>query len=914
MLFTRVYAFIAILGVTLALSIWGGGQLLKEFRYGYTVLFPGINSHNLVRLYWDYGIEKVVTTLTASSEPGLPIVQLYIPENGQKQLLSNVFDSTKEWQKAFQLYPDNELHPVKVRHLGDNPYNWGFDKKTWRIKTRKWDQLGGLRNRNYRIPQSAFMLENHLAAWFAKSLALPAPDSRMVEVMINGQSFGVYQEQERLDESFLRRNQIMPVNLYKGEQVHIEKSMRRSIDLFDNPDLWRKNAVFNQWPKEDHRDLAKFIDTLRQAMTSDQAWQQFIRIAPPEAWAKMAVLAVLTQSYHNDDVHNMRLLSDPWKGTITPVPTDVGAFYDRPPFFIDFASHPVWKLYMGSSRFLWERDRLLYASVVTKQILGGALDIVESLLPTMKASYSRAPHRVQWKERFLDYDAIDKKDLGLPGELDRVVSNMGAFDLWLRTRLTAAPQSTWKQNGGGVQLVVTDTVPVSHVEISMSSNSPRPKRIVWDANFDGHLSEGDLDIPFSMFGNTIQLDAIWLANRVQAGNIQVKSVPTAFNLFADIPLHATAVKAANALNGLAQDLDNNPSAQGATPGRLNLPLVVPAPEETEQWPLEITIDKDTVVDRPVTIAAGSVIRMHPGTSLIFQNRVEVRGTADARVRIMAANKGEIWGTVALFGAAANGSRISHLSVSGGSGGVINGVRYTSMLSVHGVDDVDFTALELSDNHDFDDMMHIVYSNHIQLKQPHFKGALSDALDIDMSHNIRIVDGLIEDAGNDAIDLMSSSVLVAGMRLENSGDKGISVGEGSTVLTLDSTLRNNKIGVEAKDGSIALIGHSTFIDNKKPVNAYAKNWRYGLGGTVRLDKVIVRGANNELKTDKLSHIAVSDSAFVSGCPQKSSRLTLEPTVDCRLIPELRNDKLDPSLEEAVTKWHRRPAATQRGAPS
>ena len=46
--------------------------------------------------------------------------------------------------------------------------------------------------------------------------------SKLVELFINGKSKGVFIEQERIDENFLRRNKIMPINLYKGENFNVE--------------------------------------------------------------------------------------------------------------------------------------------------------------------------------------------------------------------------------------------------------------------------------------------------------------------------------------------------------------------------------------------------------------------------------------------------------------------------------------------------------------------------------------------------------------------------------------------------------------------------------------------------------------------------------------------------------------------
>ena len=63
---------------------------------------------------------------------------------------------------------------------------------------------------------------------FAKKLNLLVSDVRLVELYVNNKSLGIFIERERLNESFLRRNKIMPVNLYKGEASR--NSERKIVD------------------------------------------------------------------------------------------------------------------------------------------------------------------------------------------------------------------------------------------------------------------------------------------------------------------------------------------------------------------------------------------------------------------------------------------------------------------------------------------------------------------------------------------------------------------------------------------------------------------------------------------------------------------------------------------------------------
>ena len=70
---------------------------------------------------------------------------------------------------------------------------------------------------------------------------------------------------------------------------------------------------------------------------------------------------------------------------------------------------------------------------------------------------------------------------------------------------------------------------------------------------------------------------------------------------------------------------------------------------------------------------------------------------------------------------------------------------------------------------------------------------------------------------------------------SSGDKGVSVGEGSELLLIDSTVQACEFGVQVKDGSVARIQDCVFEDNLVALDAYQKElavrrrWpRHGLG--------------------------------------------------------------------------------------
>ena len=88
-----------------------------------------------------------------------------------------------------------------------------------------------------------------MSYYIGKKVNLITPDFNLIEAKINGNPSGIYFKNSQIDEIFLRRNNKMPVNIYKGEQYHTEKALERSNDLFNNPSLWSKIAIFDKISK-----------------------------------------------------------------------------------------------------------------------------------------------------------------------------------------------------------------------------------------------------------------------------------------------------------------------------------------------------------------------------------------------------------------------------------------------------------------------------------------------------------------------------------------------------------------------------------------------------------------------------------------------------------------------------------------
>ena len=102
----------------------------------------------------------------------------------------NTPSSTKKWVRGYYLLDNDNLKTISIRHRGDNPKNWMFEKKSWRIKTRKNEIFDRTRYFDY----YATDIEKYSLGKIANRMGLLSPKVRLVELFINDESSGIFVE------------------------------------------------------------------------------------------------------------------------------------------------------------------------------------------------------------------------------------------------------------------------------------------------------------------------------------------------------------------------------------------------------------------------------------------------------------------------------------------------------------------------------------------------------------------------------------------------------------------------------------------------------------------------------------------------------------------------------------------------
>jgi hypothetical protein len=252
--------------------------------------------------------------------------------------------------------------------------------------------------------------------------------------------------------------------------------------------------------------------------------------------------------------------------------------------------------------------------------------------------------------------------------------------------------------------------------------------------------------------------------------------------------------------------------------------------EKLQWSGEVVIDKPRYLYSDVDILPGTRIRIKEGASLIFKGKVHAVGTKHSPIVFEPAGD-KPWGVIALIGKGTEGSVFDHCHFSGGSAWKDTMTAFLGMLSIHDTKNVQVSNCRLGHNVNADDAIHVVYSKAVRFKDVLIENALSDAVDIDISDQIELEKVNVHNAGNDCVDFMTSTASLKNYSFNGCGDKGISIGERSSVLSIGGNIANASTGIESKDESEVYLADTRIVATEIPLKATRKNSHYFAKGKI-----------------------------------------------------------------------------------
>ena len=131
---------------------------------------------------------------------------------------------------------------------------------------------------------------------------------------------------------------------------------------------------------------------------------------------------------------------------------------------------------------------------------------------------------------------------------------------------------------------------------------------------------------------------------------------------------------------------------------------------------------------------------------------------------------------------------------------------------------------LSDNAHCEDAVNFISATG-SIDRIEINNSSSDALDLDFS-DLRVLMTIINNAGNDCVDVSAGNYNMIYLELLNCKDKGLSIGEESYVEIKNIQIEESEIAIAVKDSSKAVITNFYGENVKSCVNAYRKKQEFG----------------------------------------------------------------------------------------
>ena len=779
---------------------------------------------------------------------------------------------------------DGKTKRVKVRYMGDNQWHWLFPQKSWRVKTKAGEPIRDRAAFNLKNPPTVAAMEDIIANELAAEIGLISPDVRPVKMFVNGIYSGLYLWWDIADESLLRRYRRMPGSIYSGDGAPPGKD--GVAQLFSINERWEKRGARNSEQSADRSD----IDSLLAAVTGTDALgfyayaNEYIDI---EAYAKFVALDRLLGGQHHDYCHNHKLYFDPYTGRFEPIEWDFafwmlgarcnGLDQTLNQLLERIRQHPEFELAI-------QRQLLSLVKAVPPERMIKRIDEGEA---TVEQAFNADGFR-DWRDHrgrsqlrlgavhsvFFDDDQYDEElrwlRRGYTNRHKWLTQRLADSNLTMAMSLPAAGDAVLTLRSTGLVGQYFNALEVGATAASVA--------LIRDRNGNGKVDAGEQPIAqATVVGGRVRfdLDELLLPGlrecpqpltyKLNSGTHLLEPAPLTYNYVVRPTggvIESLTVAASNAVTGedVVPTLVDGEQADGEVFSLHPWQIPLPAEARTVVFgPGEVQVTESAYygAEVSVVIKPGTTMVLGPDVSVEMRGKVLAEGTEAEPIRVRAQDPSKPWGVFALHGQGTSGSRFTHCQWRDGSFAKIRLVLRTGMVSIIETSDIVMDRCFIGTNHFQDDSLHWGYVNGGEIRNCEFRGARQDALDIDISENVRIVGCKFFYSGNDSIDLMTSQATVVDCQFIDAGDKGVSVGEGTRLDLQSSRFERCNRGIEIKDGSIAKVDAETVILDCKEMGVYLwrKNPRYSDGGTLIAKELTVIGSAPALVQDKRSKVSV-----------------------------------------------------------
>ncbi len=263
----------------------------------------------------------------------------------------------------------------------------------------------------------------------------------------------------------------------------------------------------------------------------------------------------------------------------------------------------------------------------------------------------------------------------------------------------------------------------------------------------------------------------------------------------------------------------------------------------------------------LSIEPGTEMLLGAGVSFLGRGSAQIKGKKDMPIKINRLNPDSPFGSFAIMGNGIDKTTVDirHLIVDGGSQATIHGVSFSGQFSIHKANV--FINSSTFMNSLSDDGINIKHSK-VDIQNSEFMNNFGDQIDLDFC-NANVLGNIfsyenpkfLNSISTDGLDVSGSIVESRNNSFRNFSDKGISIGEQSTIFIEGNIFNGNNLAISVKDGSNAIIGANKFDANVIDISQYIKKKFYSKPTTYSINenKALIQ----DIKDGIVSYISQHD---------------------------------------------------------
>ncbi len=715
----------------------------------------------------------------------VPTLELYLDDLALEKLRTKrkeawnsglLISSEEDWTKAKIIYEEEE-HPAKVRLKGDWLDHLRGDQWSFRVKLKDPHALWGMTTFNLQKPDTRGFLDEWVYHKMLNEHDILNPRYTFVVLDLNHKVLGFYACEEHFRKELVesQRRREGPILKFSEDRMWLgvarafEEVGRNRFPLGNDKENAFMSApveTFNPAAYDENPDLEKLRSRGEYLLGAfrDQSLP-FDQIFDTEIVGKYLAIVDICGAFHSLTWHNQRWYYNPLSDRLEPIGFDG---YGITRHQLSAGSAILADEAYRSHKDQFEPFKRLFED---PQIVKWHVYYLDSLADKNHLDSFMARHR----------DQIDAYTSALEEEYLKDVITPGAlYDRATKIRLSIHPYSeslkVYRMSDQRLYFVNHHCLPLE----VMSDGNPIlfPSRDFRQGVYHPDKSPRSREVQFRVLG----LDS----------------------------LYKTEIRQGSAGASMAQSEDSDTSKCHPFLRKLDARYTLQSGE---------TSDPIIVPDRlPLTITSGTRLNLQQGAYLLVEGKLHSEGTEENPVVISSSD-----GSGAVVVRGAKDPCVIRHTVFQGLGNVDrDGYMLTGGVTFY-QSDVLIDRSIFKENTG-EDALNVFRSN-FELSNCFFQNTAFDAFDADFCTG-KLFGCHFKNIGNDAIDFSGSQASIEDCNLDQMGDKGVSVGEESTVEIVSCRVERASVGVASKDLSRLTIRNIEFVKVGTAFTAYQKKPAFG----------------------------------------------------------------------------------------